>query len=108
MGVALLCTIVVCATCQTAAAAAVTAAGNFCSSGDKGRQPGNGRLVVTKFNGKAAGAGCAWDYVKTINVPSEASFEDYSDIAVSRNQVRLPISTVIMLLCGLLLLTTTE
>jgi hypothetical protein len=64
-------------------------AGNFCSSGDKGRQPGNGRLVITKFNGKAAGAGCAWDYVKTVNTPPEAYFEDYSDIAFSGNQVRL-------------------
>lgn len=73
--------------CRTAAAAA---AGNFCSSGEKGRRPGNGRLVVTKFNGKAAGTGCAWDYVKTLNIPSDAYFEDYSDIAVSGNQVRPP------------------
>lgn len=63
--------------------------GNFCSSGEKGRRPGNGRLLVTKFNGKAAGAGCAWDYVKTLNIPSDAYFEDYSDIAVSGNQVAI-------------------
>jgi hypothetical protein len=63
------------------------AAGNFCSSGKKGRQPGNGRLVVTKFNGKAADAGCAWEHVKTVNIPPGAYFEDYSDIAFSGNQV---------------------
>jgi hypothetical protein len=44
-------------------------------------------LVITKFNGKAADAGCAWDHVKTVNIPAEANFEDYSDLALSGNQV---------------------
>ncbi|KAF6246118.1 hypothetical protein COO60DRAFT_1225663 [Scenedesmus sp. NREL 46B-D3] len=63
--------------------------GNFCGSSQRGRQPGNGRLVITKFNGKDAGAGCAWDHVKTINIPSKAYFEDYSDLAISGNQVAM-------------------
>jgi hypothetical protein len=47
--------------------------------------------VITKFNGKAADAGCAWDVVKTVNIPAAAYFEDYSDLAFSGNQVRPPL-----------------
>jgi hypothetical protein len=61
-------------------------AGNYCVGGAEGRQRGNGRIVVSEFNGKS-GEDCGWDVVKTIEIPSKAAFMDYSGMAYRGSKV---------------------
>ena len=56
--------------------------GNFCSGGREGRDPGNGRIVVSQLEWFAE-SGCVWKPVKTINIPSAAYFRDYSGMALN-------------------------
>jgi hypothetical protein len=43
--------------------AAAPCAGNHCWGGERGRDAGHGRIVVSVSNGKS-GADCGWDVVK--------------------------------------------
>lgn len=62
--------------------------GNFCAGGEESRTPGNGRIIVSRFNG-AAGEDCGWDVVKEVKVPPSARFVDYSGMAFRGNQVAI-------------------
>jgi hypothetical protein len=55
--------------------------GNHCSETRKFDR-GNGRIVAMKRIIEEDGTTCTWSAVRTINVPSNAYFHDYSDIAV--------------------------
>jgi hypothetical protein len=62
-------------------------AGNYCVGGSQGREEGNGRVVISRHNGRA-GAECGYEVLKTINVPPTAAFTDYSGMAFRGNKVR--------------------
>lgn len=50
--------------------------GNYCKGGEEGKQRGNGRMVVMK---KSYSSGnCLWVTLKTIKIPPEVTFQDYS------------------------------
>ncbi len=49
--------------------------GNFCDGGKRGREVGNGRVLVMKVTGVAGDLS-----FKMVNVPSSAKFTDYSGI----------------------------
>jgi hypothetical protein len=56
--------------------------GNYCSEGDKGKDSGNGRLVVMQKNLDANGT-CVWSTIKIVNIPKTADFQDYSSIDIN-------------------------
>jgi len=57
--------------------------GNYCTEGDKGKEKGNGRIVISeKKTAKGAYYGCVWETKKVIKIPSTADFMDYSAIAM--------------------------
>ena len=56
--------------------------GNYCEGGRRGREPGNGRVVVSALR-SAADGGCVWAPQKTLEVPASASFQDYSALALN-------------------------
>mmetsp|Transcript_48488 Transcript_48488/g.113491 ORF Transcript_48488/g.113491 Transcript_48488/m.113491 type:complete len:399 (+) Transcript_48488:62-1258(+) len=57
--------------------------GNWCRENDKGKEKGNGRLVIAeKKTSKDAHFGCVWETKKEIKIPSTAYFTDYSAIAM--------------------------
>lgn len=51
-------------------------AGNYCKGGRRGRERGNGRVVVAEFWKNATG--CGWEVVKKAVIPPSADFQDYS------------------------------
>uniref|UniRef100_A0A383W8D3 Uncharacterized protein n=1 Tax=Tetradesmus obliquus TaxID=3088 RepID=A0A383W8D3_TETOB len=55
--------------------------GNFCKGGAEGRETGNGRIIVSQFNGKSREGACGWDVVKEVAIPPAADFMDYSGMA---------------------------
>jgi hypothetical protein len=57
--------------------------GNFCKSGDDGRQPGNGRIhIFSEEDG-------SWVYSECLHVPSSAPFIDYSAIDIRHDRVAI-------------------
>ncbi|CAM9258977.1 unnamed protein product [Chrysoparadoxa australica] len=56
--------------------------GNYCADKSKGRENGNGRVMVLKKQPATAGQECHWAVLRLMNVPMEASFQDYSSIAI--------------------------
>jgi hypothetical protein len=67
--------------------------GNYCDTGAKGKEHGNGRLVIMELD---HGEGppntfkdgylqetstCQWKTLRVVDVPAIAQFEDYSDVA---------------------------
>lgn len=63
--------------------------GNHCAKGDKGRDAGNGRVVVFGFGQKEiddeqyqylmdVGIGCLYSTMQTVDLPKEIEFEDYA------------------------------
>jgi len=70
--------------------------GNFCEGGAKGKESGNGRLVVLRKHPDKitdshgiVNVDCAWDVVKVVNIPSQAKFVDYSSIAIFGDSVAI-------------------
>ncbi|KIZ05261.1 hypothetical protein MNEG_2696 [Monoraphidium neglectum] len=61
--------------------------GNYCRGGKKGRDPGNGRIVVSQFWKNSSG--CAWDVVKIVDIPPSANFMDYSGIDFRGDRVAI-------------------
>jgi hypothetical protein len=59
--------------------------GNFCQGGPKGREPGNGRLIVLKRVEDTMLEGqhfdCVYETQQVINLPKSVNFVDYSSIA---------------------------
>jgi hypothetical protein len=55
--------------------------GNHCQGGKKGREAGNGRVVVMKKVNRE-GEDCAWKTVRELDLPETANFVDYSAIAI--------------------------
>lgn len=55
--------------------------GNWCSGGAKGREAGNGKIVVLEYQPGNSTEPCGWHVLKTLDIPSGAAFEDYSDLA---------------------------
>ena len=55
--------------------------GNHCKEGKKGKERGNGRVIV--LHKTTSETDCSWDAIATISLPSDASFQDYSAISVS-------------------------
>ncbi|GBF92520.1 hypothetical protein Rsub_04624 [Raphidocelis subcapitata] len=61
--------------------------GNFCKGGRRGRESGNGRLVVSEFYKNASG--CGWDVVKVVDIPRSAFFMDYSGLDVRDSKIAI-------------------
>lgn len=62
--------------------------GNHCASGKKGRESGNGRLVVMKKEHDTTWPGnCVWKTQQMIEIPKSADFVDYSDFAIRGNKI---------------------
>jgi hypothetical protein len=55
--------------------------GNFCLGGAAGKQPGGGRIQLFRPGAEIC------DHVGTIHLPAHLWFEDYSSVAVRRNQI---------------------
>ncbi|GMH87396.1 hypothetical protein TL16_g10845 [Triparma laevis f. inornata] len=55
--------------------------GNHCKEGKKGKERGNGRVVV--LHKTTSETDCSWDVIATLSLPSDASFQDYSAISVN-------------------------
>ena len=66
--------------------------GNHCAEGKRGRDKGNGRIVILRLKefpllpgGGGEGEGefpCAWVVHRTIDIPASARFQDYSAISI--------------------------
>lgn len=63
--------------------------GNFCDAGKRGREPGNGRVVVMRKQEASKGAPCVWKTLYVMDVPQSANFVDYSDIAIRGDKVAI-------------------
>ena len=57
--------------------------GNHCKEGGKGKEKGNGKLVVMRKTQDAEG--CKWDETRTIDIPPTAHFQVSSNTAQGRN-----------------------
>ncbi|GMH63730.1 hypothetical protein TrRE_jg1246, partial [Triparma retinervis] len=57
--------------------------GNHCKEGKKGKERGNGRVVVMKRNQGGEEGDCSWETIETLELPKTADFQDYSAISVS-------------------------
>jgi hypothetical protein len=55
--------------------------GNHCSSGAKGKEPGNGMAILTRLTRDKKGE-CIWAFEKELHLPKEAAFTDYADLAI--------------------------
>lgn len=55
--------------------------GNHCVGGEKGRERGNGRIVVSRVHRDDDGS-CVWKPSSVIDIPSSADFQDYSGMAI--------------------------
>lgn len=57
--------------------------GNFCEGGKRGRQAGNGRIVLMRKRAAddEAGTPCEWETVSLLALPKLAAFSDYSALA---------------------------
>ncbi|XP_026193556.1 uncharacterized protein LOC34620013 [Cyclospora cayetanensis] len=61
--------------------------GNFCKGGEKGRTPGNGRMVLMQK--ETDGQKCTWKTLKVLELPSEISFPDYSAVTTRGNRIAI-------------------
>jgi hypothetical protein len=61
--------------------------GNHCKDGTVGRDSGNGQAILMRrsLNESLAGYTCVWKTVRTLHIPAEASFQDYSAISISNS-----------------------
>lgn len=69
--------------------------GNHCE-GKKGRgkETGNGRIVVARFDAGNSSAPCAWRTQKVLEIPSTADFLDFADLDIehaARGQSRIAV-----------------
>jgi len=60
--------------------------GNFCEGGERGKMGGNGKVVVMDRTTSESG-GCLFKTVSTVDIPSVAMFEDYSDMTVQDGKI---------------------
>ena len=69
--------------------------GNLCHSGDTGKRPGGGRIVVMKKEDTTdtSNFSCRWSTVRVMDIPSSANFEDYSAIAFNANTGKVAITS---------------
>lgn len=58
--------------------------GNHCQGGKKGKENGNGKLIVFVKNGKC------WTYKNTWDIPPHVKFTDYSDITYFKPRLGKP------------------
>ena len=59
--------------------------GNSCTGGDKGEDPGHGRIILAQYQP----GNCTWTTVKVIHVPETAFFKDYSGLAIRGDRVAI-------------------
>lgn len=59
--------------------------GNFCAGGKRGKEAGNGRIVVMRKVVK--GEECVYETVEIIKMPREAYFQDYSDLDIRDGRI---------------------
>jgi len=64
--------------------------GNHCVGGEKGRDRGNGRIVVSNLHRYKDGS-CVWEPSSIINIPSSADFQDYSGMAIHPGSQKIAI-----------------
>lgn len=64
--------------------------GNYCVGGEQGKEPGNGRIVVSSLQRKDDGT-CVWEPVSVIDIPRDAYFQDYSGMAIHSNLQKIAI-----------------
>ncbi|KAI8111540.1 hypothetical protein M9435_004040 [Picochlorum sp. BPE23] len=55
--------------------------GNHCQGGSRGRDRGNGKIVVSTLQ-QTAEDGCVWSPTSVIDIPSFANFQDYAGMAI--------------------------
>ena len=56
--------------------------GNYCEGGEKGREEGNGRLVLMAKREANESHPCVWETRSLLALPPTAAFADYSAIAL--------------------------
>jgi hypothetical protein len=57
----------------------------------RGKEKGNGRIVVTKLN--VSDTGCVWETQKVVHIPKLAYFGDYSDIDIQKTTGRVIVTS---------------
>ena len=68
--------------------------GNYCSESGKGREVGNGRVVVMKrVDAPDVPEGCEWKTVKVLALPASVKFVDYSALAVHHSTQAVAITS---------------
>lgn len=56
--------------------------GNHCSGGKRGRDAGNGRIVLMRKRAGDAHTDCIWETIGLLALPPKAAFLDYSALAI--------------------------
>jgi len=63
--------------------------GNHCKGGAEGRDPGNGRIIVSYLEEAKGDQPCQWTTEKVINIPPQANFQDYADISILGSKIAI-------------------
>jgi hypothetical protein len=63
--------------------------GNHCVGGARGRDSGNGKIVVSTLD--SSGDECVWRPQKVIDIPAAADFQDYSGMALHAGMGKIAI-----------------
>mmetsp|Transcript_22156 Transcript_22156/g.63195 ORF Transcript_22156/g.63195 Transcript_22156/m.63195 type:complete len:427 (-) Transcript_22156:181-1461(-) len=61
--------------------------GNFCKGGKEGKRPGNGRMILLRRDD--TDGRCQWKSMRTIPLPEEISFIDYSAAAIRGSRIAI-------------------
>lgn len=68
--------------------------GNHCAEGDRGKERGNGRLVVmVRADDASYDEGCVWRTHAVVPLPKEAYFTDYSAISLHKHSGAVAVSS---------------
>jgi len=63
--------------------------GNWCSGGHRGREKGNGKIVVAELVPESAHDACSWKPIKVIDLPAEIDMTDYAGFAFNGSRVAI-------------------
>lgn len=66
--------------------------GNHCQGGSRGRDRGNGKIVVSTLQ-QTADNGCVWSPSSIIDIPAFANFQDYSGMAIHTGLGKIAITS---------------
>jgi hypothetical protein len=68
--------------------------GNWCSEGSRGKEAGNGRVVVmARADGEGGEEKCVWKTVRVLHLPKDVDFIDYSAMTLQHSTKQVAISS---------------